>query len=68
MKNFLVKALVLVLFAGFVACNDDDPTPQGVGEAYVIPNWSLQRKKEEILLLFMVCIWKLLAITEPFHL
>lgn len=36
MKKNLVKALALVLFAGFVACNDDDPAPQGTGDAYII--------------------------------
>ncbi|MGV8091848.1 MAG: hypothetical protein AB2L24_08295 [Mangrovibacterium sp.] len=36
MKKIFVKALVLILFAGFVACNDDDPAPQGWGDAYVV--------------------------------
>jgi hypothetical protein len=27
---------MLVLVAGFVACNDDDPEPQGGGDAYII--------------------------------
>jgi hypothetical protein len=36
MKKKFVKALVLILFAGFVACNDDDPAPQGIGDAYII--------------------------------
>lgn len=36
MRKNLVKVLVLILFAGFVSCDDDDPTPQGSGNAYVI--------------------------------
>jgi len=27
------------VFAGFTACNDDDPAPYGAGEAYVISKW-----------------------------
>lgn len=36
MRKILVKTLMLVLVAGFVACNDDDPAPQGAGDAYII--------------------------------
>lgn len=37
MKKSIVKGLILALIVGFTACNDDDdPTPYGVGEAYVI--------------------------------
>jgi len=36
MRKTLLKALMLVLVAGFVACNDDDPEPQGGGDAYII--------------------------------
>ncbi len=36
MKKNLVKAFALILLAGFVACNDDDPTPQGYGDAYIV--------------------------------
>jgi|GEM_PF-903860 len=41
MKKNLVKALMLVVLAGFVACNDDDPAPQGVGDAYVISKMAI---------------------------
>lgn len=36
MRKTLLKALLLVFVAGFVACNDDDPEPQGGGDAYII--------------------------------
>ncbi|PTN10403.1 hypothetical protein [Mangrovibacterium marinum] len=36
MKKIFAKGLILAMFAGLTACNDDDPTPYGVGEAYVI--------------------------------
>lgn len=37
-KNFL-KVLMFALLAGFVACNDDDPTPQGMGDVYITSKW-----------------------------
>lgn len=36
MKRIFAKGLILALFAGLTACNDDEPAPYGVGEVYVI--------------------------------
>jgi len=36
MKRIFAQGLILALFAGFAACNDDDPAPYGAGELYVI--------------------------------
>jgi hypothetical protein len=48
MKNFFVKVLALVSFAGFVACNDDDPVPQGVGDAYIISRIAVVDEEEVV--------------------
>ncbi|MEN6453646.1 MAG: hypothetical protein ABFD10_05250 [Prolixibacteraceae bacterium] len=67
MRKTLLKALLLVFVAGFVACNDDDPEPQGGGDAYIISKGSLQERKVGNQLSFMDCILMVGPFTVLFH-
>ncbi len=47
MKKFFVNVLVLALLAGFVSCNNDDPAPESMGDAYVISRLVVDEETEE---------------------
>ena len=40
MRKIIFSVFILFVFACFVSCDDDDPTPQGYGDAYVISKLS----------------------------
>jgi hypothetical protein len=46
MKKNFVKALALLVFAGFVSCNDDDPAPEGVADVYIISKQAINEETQ----------------------
>jgi len=47
MRKIIFRLLILSVFAGFVSCDDDDPDPQGYGDAYVISKLSDPGEEDE---------------------
>ncbi len=47
MKKFFVNVLTLAFLAGFVSCNNDDPAPESMGDAYVISRVVVDEETEE---------------------
>lgn len=46
MKKNFVKALALLVFAGFVSCNDDDPAPEGAADVYIISKQAINEETQ----------------------
>ncbi len=46
MKKNFVKALALLVFAGLISCNDDDPAPEGLADVYIISKQAINAETQ----------------------